>query len=57
VVTNPGLELVEKSYRQCADMRGSPVDQSRLLIAWANTPVRVFGGAVIKGAKPTCGNF
>jgi hypothetical protein len=57
VVTNPGLELVTKSYRQCSDMRGSPVDQSRLLIAWASTPVRVFGGAIIKGAKPVCGNF
>lgn len=57
VVANPGLELVRKSYRQCAEMRGSPVDQSRLLIAWASTPVRVFGGAVIKGAKPVCGDF
>lgn len=57
VVANPGLELVRKSYRQCAEKRGSPVDQSRLLIAWASTPVRVFGGAVIKGAKPVCGDF
>lgn len=57
LVTNPGLELAERSYRQCADMRGSPVDQRRLLIAWASTPVRVFGGAIIKGAKPACGNF
>ncbi|PNF27594.1 hypothetical protein B7P43_G02274 [Cryptotermes secundus] len=57
VVANPGLELVRKSYRQCVEMRGSPVDQSRLLIAWASTPVRVFGGAVIKSAKPVCGDF
>lgn len=57
VVTNPGLELVKKSYRQCAELRGSPVDQSRLLIAWASTPVRVFGGAAIKSAKPVCGDF
>jgi hypothetical protein len=57
VVANPGLELVKKSYRQCTEMRGSPVDQSRLLIAWASTPVRVYGGAVIKGAKPVCGDF
>ena len=54
---NPGLELVEKSYRQCAAMRGSPVDNSRLLVAWASTPVRVFGGAIIKKAKAVCGNF
>jgi hypothetical protein len=57
VAVNPGLELVKKSYRHCAEMRGSPVDQSRLLIAWASTPVRVFGGAIIKGAKPVCGDF
>lgn len=54
---NPGLELVETSYRQCAAMRGSPVEKSRLLVAWASTPVRVFGGATIKKAKPVCGNF
>lgn len=54
---NPGLELVEKSYSQCAAMRGSPMEKSRLLVAWASTPVRVFGGAVIKKAKPVCGNF
>jgi hypothetical protein len=54
---NPGLELVENSYRQCAAMRGSPVEKSRLLVAWASTPVRVFGGATIKKAKPVCSNF
>ena len=54
---NPGLELVEKSYRQCAAMRGSPVEKSRLLVAWASTPVRVFGGAIIKKARPVCGDF
>jgi hypothetical protein len=57
VELNPGLELVEKSYSQCVLRRGSPVDKSRLLIAWASTPVRVFGGAVIKIAKPVCGDF
>lgn len=54
---NPGLELVETSYRQCTAMRGSPVENSRLLVAWASTPVRVFGGAIIKKAKPVCSNF
>jgi len=54
---NPGLELVETSYRQCAAMRGSPIENSRLLVAWASTPVRVFVGATIKKAKPVCGNF
>jgi hypothetical protein len=54
---NPGLELVERSYSQCATMRGSPLEKSRLLVAWASTPVRVFGGAIIKNAKPVCGNF
>jgi len=54
---NPGLELVENSYRLCAAMRGSPVEKSRLLVAWASTPVRVFGGAIIKKAKPVCSNF
>jgi hypothetical protein len=54
---NPGLELVEKGYRQCTAMRGSPVDRSRLLVAWASTPVRVFGGAIIKKATPVCSNF
>ena len=54
---NAGLELVEKGYSQCAAMRGSPVEKSRLLVAWASTPVRVFGGAIIKKAKPVCGNF
>lgn len=54
---NPGLELVENSYRQCTAMRGSPVEKSRLLVAWASTPVRVFGGAAIKNARPVCSNF
>lgn len=54
--SNPGLELVENSYRQCTAMRGSPV-KNRLLVAWASTPVRVFGGAMIKKAKPVCSNF
>jgi len=54
---NPGLELVVNSYRQCAAMRGSPLEKSRLLVAWASTPVRVFGGAIIKKAKPVCSNF
>lgn len=57
VEMNPGLQLVEKSYSQCASRRGSPVDESNLLIAWASTPVRVFGGALIKTAKPVCGDF
>jgi hypothetical protein len=54
---NPGLELVERSYSQCAEMRGSPLEKSRLLVAWASTPVRVFGGAIIKKANPVCGDF
>jgi hypothetical protein len=54
---NPGLELVKKSYSQCAARRGSPVDGGHLLIAWASTPVRVFGGATIERARPMCGDF
>lgn len=54
---DPGLELVKKSYSHCAARRGSPVDESRLLIAWARTPVRVFGGAIITTARPVCGDF
>ncbi|PSN30819.1 hypothetical protein C0J52_23362 [Blattella germanica] len=54
---DPGLELVERSYHQCSAGRGSPMNRKRLLVSWASTPVRVFGGAVIKRAKSTCGNF
>ncbi|KAJ9600092.1 hypothetical protein L9F63_009603 [Diploptera punctata] len=50
-------ELVQNSFYQCAARRGSPMNNKHLLIAWASTPVRVFGGAVIKSANPTCGDF
>ncbi|KAI4465561.1 concanavalin a-like lectin/glucanase domain superfamily [Holotrichia oblita] len=49
-----GLILVELSYGNCALGKGSPVNDKRLLISWTKTPVRVFGGAVLKSIPPFC---
>lgn len=53
-----GLQLVKLSYVRCQLGRGSPpVGGSLMLISWSRTPVRVFGGAVIKNVGNECGNF
>ncbi|KAF5298310.1 hypothetical protein FQA39_LY11794 [Lamprigera yunnana] len=48
-----GLQLVELSYN-CALRRGSPIDHKKVLISWTKTPVRVFGGAILKNMRPFC---
>lgn len=50
-----GLQLVELSY-DCARSRGAPIPSDRALVSWTKTPVRVFGGAVIKQVDPFCHN-
>ena len=50
-------QLVYNSFQQCSAGRGSPVSKKHLLISWAFSPVRVFGGAIIRRAKPLCGYF
>ncbi|KAB0797829.1 hypothetical protein PPYR_08822 [Photinus pyralis] len=48
-----GLQLVELSYN-CALRKGSPLDHQKMLISWTSTPVRVFGGAILKNIRPFC---
>lgn len=53
-----GLQLVTISYSQCEIGRGSPfIGGPLMLISWTRTPVRVFGGAIVKNVKSECGNF
>lgn len=53
-----GRKLVELSYKKCLLDRGSPLARDAAsIISWTLTPVRVFGGAVIKNAAPRCGHF
>lgn len=53
-----GLQLVRLSYVRCEIGRGSPfIGGSLMLISWTRTPVRVFGGAVLKNVNSDCGNF
>lgn len=56
---SPGLRLVEESFAHCQIGRGSPfIDESIMLISWTRTPVRVFGGAILKNVKSEqCGQF
>ena len=53
-----GQQLVETTFAQCELGRGSPrIGGKLMLISWTRTPVRVFGGAIIKNAKSDCGQF
>lgn len=53
-----GLQLVKLSYVYCYLNRGSPpIGGPLMLISWARTPVKVFGGAIIKNVGNKCGKF
>lgn len=53
-----GLQLVQLSYVRCQLGRGSPpIGGPLMLISWSRTPVRVFGGAIIKNVGNECGKF
>ncbi|XP_046742607.1 uncharacterized protein LOC124409197 [Diprion similis] len=53
-----GLQLMHLTYSHCEIGRGSPfIGGSKMLISWTRTPVKVFGGAILKDAKSSCGNF
>ncbi|XP_076169164.1 uncharacterized protein LOC143147639 [Ptiloglossa arizonensis] len=53
-----GLQLVKLSHVRCEIGRGSPfLGGPLMLISWTRTPVRVFGGAILKNVKNHCGNF
>lgn len=53
-----GLQLVKLSYVRCQLGRGSPpIGGPLMLISWSRTPVRVFGGAIIKNVGNECGKF
>ncbi|XP_011881277.1 PREDICTED: uncharacterized protein LOC105569428 [Vollenhovia emeryi] len=53
-----GLQLVKLSYVYCHLGRGSPpIGGPLMLISWSRTPVRVFGGALIKNVGNECGKF
>ncbi|XP_046396561.1 C-reactive protein 1.4-like [Ischnura elegans] len=56
-----GKTLYETSYNQCT-LRGggSPPatdGKSTLLVDWAKTPIRAYGGLLVSPAKASCGNF
>lgn len=54
----PGLRLIKLSYVRCEIGRGSPfIAGGSMLISWTRTPVRVFGGAILKNVEGTCGHF
>lgn len=53
-----GLQLVMISHSHCEIGRGSPfIGGQLMLISWTRTPVRVFGGAIVKPVKSVCGYF
>lgn len=53
-----GLQLVETGFNQCEIGRGSPyIGGTKMLISWSRTPVRVFGGAILKNVNEDCGVF
>ncbi|CAD1469752.1 unnamed protein product [Heterotrigona itama] len=53
-----GLRLIKLSYVRCEIGRGSPfIAGGSMLISWTRTPVRVFGGAVLKNVEGACGHF
>lgn len=53
-----GQQLVEISFEHCEQGRASPhLGGNLMLISWSRTPVKVFGGAIVKNANNDCGNF
>lgn len=53
-----GLQLVKLSYIHCQLNRGSPpIGGPLMLVSWSRTPVKVFGGAIIKNVGSKCGVF
>jgi len=53
-----GLQLVKLTYVLCQLGRGSPrIGGQLMLISWSRTPVRVFGGAMMKNVGDECGKF
>lgn len=53
-----GRQLIETSFENCEEGRGSPnIGGDLMLVSWTRTPVRVFGGAIIKNAENSCGQF
>lgn len=53
-----GTELVLRSYGVCGLDRGTPVtNKKRLIVSWSDTPVRIYGGAMVANAKNICGHF
>ncbi|XP_078043099.1 uncharacterized protein LOC144473260 [Augochlora pura] len=53
-----GQQLVQLTYVRCEIGRGSPfIGGSSMLISWTRTPVRIFGGAIVKNVRSKCGDF
>lgn len=48
-----GLLLVELSF-DCAFKKGAPLSEKGVLVSWTKSPVRVFGGAILKKVQPFC---
>lgn len=48
-----GLRLVELSH-DCRIGKGGPLSGKKVLINWAKTTARVFGGAIVKHITPFC---
>ncbi|XP_065163534.1 uncharacterized protein [Atheta coriaria] len=49
-----GMFLVELSYENCVLGRGAPLVDEKVIVSWTKTPVRVFGGAILKTVMPFC---
>ncbi|XP_066584837.1 adhesion G-protein coupled receptor D2-like [Prorops nasuta] len=54
-----GLRLVKLSFVNCEIGRGSPYIGAKdlMLISWSRTPVKIFGGALLKNVYGKCGHF
>ncbi|XP_058809751.1 pentraxin-related protein PTX3-like [Phymastichus coffea] len=53
-----GEYLVRMTYEHCQRGRASPfINPTVMIISWTRTPVKIFGGAVVKNALGTCGHF
>lgn len=48
-----GLMLVERSL-DCGFKKGAPLSGKGVLVSWTKSPVRVFGGAILKKVQPFC---
>lgn len=54
---NLAIEFILQNYKKCSLSESVLESNSKLLIDWSNTPVRLFGGAYAKTTTDLCGFF